>query len=343
MSQPQVKQHEVFEPGYTPEEIIDRTETLDQLTSLLTEPGTHIHLYGPRGCGKTLTTRRALEEVSQDIDCHLLDCIRYDTQYKVLIKLAEFLTGKEFASGYHTAQLQDLIAGSTANRRLILVLDEIDFLVENDASDLLYYLTRLNHDGLNIITISSNHPDLSEVLEERTHSTLSPRNLRVEPYSITQTYKILERRTRTALGRDRPFPKDVLSTISTSTANIHLALHWLKTAVETGEESIDEGQVAELRPQAVRRYRDHLLRHFTAHHRLLCDVVHELTADADFVHTGAIYDQYEAACEAEGLEPLTSRRISDFLKHLELLGIIQADYHYGGKDGKTREIQLQQF
>lgn len=81
---------------------------------------------------------------------------------------------------------------------------------------------------------------------------------------------------------------------------------------------------------------------FTAHNRLLCDGVHELTTEVDFVHTGAIYDQYEAACEAEGLEPLTSCRISDFLKHLELLGIIKAVYHYGGKEGKTREIQLKQ-
>lgn len=342
MSQPQVNRHDVLEPEYTPDNIVNREEILDQLSSVLSEPGTNIHLYGPRGCGKTLTTRRALENVSQISDYHLLDCTRHDTQYKILIELAETLEGKELASGYHSAQLQDLVAESIANRRLILVLDEIDFLLENDASDLLYFLTRLNHDELNIVTISANNPDLSEAIEERTHSTLSPRTLRIEPYSITETYKILEHRARTALGRDRSLPKDALSTIALSTANLHLALHWLKTIAEQQGE-ITESLVAELRPPAVKRYRAHLLNAFTPHHRLLCEVVQELTTDAKLVHTGAIYDQYEAACQAAEIDPLTSRRISDFLKHLELLGIIQADYHYGGKEGKTREIQLQQF
>jgi len=37
---------------------------------------------------------------------------------------------------------------------------------------------------------------------------------------------------------------------------------------------------------------------------------------------------------------LTNRRLSDFLTHLDLLGLIEAEYHRGGEAGKTREIQL---
>jgi cell division control protein 6 len=40
---------------------------------------------------------------------------------------------------------------------------------------------------------------------------------------------------------------------------------------------------------------------------------------------------------------LSTRRLSDFLKQLELLDLIDADYHYGGREGKTREIEIKDF
>jgi Cdc6-like AAA superfamily ATPase len=38
---------------------------------------------------------------------------------------------------------------------------------------------------------------------------------------------------------------------------------------------------------------------------------------------------------------MSTRRISDYLTHLELLGIINVDHHDGGAEGKTRILRLQ--
>ena len=204
MSPSLLKNPEILEPDYTPEKIVGKTEIIEEISSHISTPGRHLHLFGPRGSGKTLLVQRAVEQSVQATSWFYISCVNQDTQYKVLTGLLEQLTDEEISAGYHTAQLQDRVAELADGRRLVIVLEEVDFLLENDASDLLYYLSRLNHDGLNIITVSTRCDDLSSRIDERTDSTLNPKPQSLKPYSITETYKILEQRTRTALSRDLP-------------------------------------------------------------------------------------------------------------------------------------------
>jgi Cdc6-like AAA superfamily ATPase len=339
---PHLTQPAVLDPDHLPDDIVDRNHEQRVLERMLNERGTDLHLAGAHGTGKTLLTRHVLDDASDAATCHL-SCIEYDTQYKVLAHLVESLTGTDVRSGYHTAQLQDRIADLVTDRPLIVVLDDIDFLLAHDDSDLLYFLSRLNHATLHIVTVSATHTDLTTALDERTASSLNPVHLRVDPYTPHETYTILEQRARTAFTRETRFPKEALSIIAANTANTALGLCWLHDAVIAAAETITTDLVHETRPAAVQRYRDHLLASFSPHHQLLCDVIEDLTADQEYVHTGAIYEEYHDTCQSKGYDPLTTRRLSDYLKDLELLGIIQADYHYGGTEGKTRTIQLQQI
>jgi len=340
MTDSPLAQPKALGPDYIPDALVNRDEETVRLIDVLSTPGSHIHVYGPRGTGKTLLTRNTLDDPTVDADTCVLSCTRSDTQYKVLAQLADTLTGTDIGSGHHTAQLQDHLADHLSDTALVIVLDDIDFLLANDGNDLLYYLSRLGHDALTIVTLSAAHSDLSAVIDERTYSTLQPKQLTLNPYTITETYRILDQRARTALSRDHPFPKDALSTIAMDTANISLGLFWLHTAADAADDRITEDLVHNVRSDAVQRYRHHLLTDFSPHHQLLCDAINSLTDDTDPVHTGTIYDRYETRCRSDGRESLTTRRLSDYLKDLERLGIIQADYHYGGAEGKTREIQL---
>jgi cell division control protein 6 len=58
------------------------------------------------------------------------------------------------------------------------------------------------------------------------------------------------------------------------------------------------------------------------------------------VIAGDIYQRYQTIASERGDKALSDRRISDYLKQLEQLNLISAEYHYGGKKGKTREIRL---
>lgn len=96
--------------------------------------------------------------------------------------------------------------------------------------------------------------------------------------------------------------------------------------------------------QAYQRYVDAQLDAFTPHHRLLYRAIQDLTiAQETSVRTGQIYKRYNRLCKRTEQEALSRRRISDFLKHLELLNLITVDYYYGGEHGRTREIQLRSY
>lgn len=322
--------------------LIGRQEEQAQLTELMADPGRHhLHIYGPRGCGKSLLADQALSTVSDDTG-YYVHCINADTQYKVLKNLYETIKGKPIGTGYHTSKLQHVLADLLNSTGAVIVLDEVDFLLNNDGSDLLYYLTRIANHTLSIITISANHQDLSDALDERVYSSLQPYHLNMEPYSELETSRILAHRLQHAHLRSG-ITQDALSAISETTSNIRLALHWAAEALRTADEAVTAQTVHEVRQDALYRYWDTLLSDFTHHHHLLVEAVLHLSHWMDPVHTGAVYDHYHQFCNVLEEDAFTPRRLSQFLKHLELLNIVDADYHYGGPRGKTRSLRLQQL
>jgi Cdc6-like AAA superfamily ATPase len=137
--------------------------------------------------------------------------------------------------------------------------------------------------------------------------------------------------------------QEAINYIAGHTTNIRFGLCWLEQSVVESEGLVLEDHVKIARSQAIQRYQDILLRDFSSHHHLLLEAINQLaTEDTGSICTGAVYERYKDLCGGIGNEVLSARRVSDFLKHLELLGIIDVTYHRGGKRGKTREIRLQQ-
>lgn len=333
-------------PASVPETIIGRDEEIDALVETLAGSTTqHLSVHGPRGSGKTLLARRALEELSADVTTCYVPCTTYDTQYKVLQRVSQVLTGSATPSGYHTTELQRQLEDELADRRLIVVLDEVDFLLENDGNDLLYHLSRMNHSPqVRLVLISPTHPESTDLLEERVRSSLQPWSLTVDRYRAETVDRILATRLQTA-GFLEQVERAAVTLIAATTRNVRLGLHWLAEAIETsGDEdtiSISEACVRGLESAALQRYREDLLAPFSAHHRLLCEAIGLLTTDdTSPVRTGVVYEQYDALCGAAEVKPVSTRRVGDFLTHLELLGLIAVEYSYGGSEGKTRTIQL---
>lgn len=214
--------------------------------------------------------------------------------------------------------------------------------MHNDGSDVLYYLTRIANDTLSVITVSTNHPNLADVIDDRIYSSLQPRHLQIEPYSQTDATRILSHRLDHA-HLQYTVDREAVSTITATTTNIRLGLHWAAEALTATDEIVTADIVDAVRRRALYRYWDTLLAEFTNHHDLLTEALIHLSTDAEHVNTGAVYDYYDQFCSALDVDTVTSRRLSDFLKHLELLGIVEADYQYGGPEGKTRRLRLQEL
>jgi orc1/cdc6 family replication initiation protein len=336
---------EALQPDYIPPEFVDRNRERTGLARAFSDiaDGTlgNLHISGPHGTGKTHLTHETLEELPSKINSPHISCTQHDTQYKALKQLYSAVTGEDVESGHHTSKLQRQIKKRTTHVPTIVVLDDIEFLLLNDGNDLLYYLSRLGK-NISVVTISSNQTDLHSELEERTYSSLQPQSIAFDSYDAKQAYQILADRARTALT-PQSLHRDALTYISSRTRNISLGLHWLQTAAERATNSITVDTIKEVQSTARRRYVDHLLDDFTPHHELLFQAMTELTTEnkaETTLQTGAVYDRYQDLCETYDEEKLSTRRLGDFLKQLEQLDLIDADYRYGGQKGKTREIQL---
>jgi orc1/cdc6 family replication initiation protein len=324
--------------NHLPEKTVNRTTEKQQLEQAINQLQ-NAHLHGPRGTGKTHLTKKTLDEAEAKV-CYI-SCIEYDTQYKALRKIYSELTGESLGTGHHTSELQRKIKERTGAVETILVLDELDFLLLNDGDDLLYFLSRLKHNGtLGLVLITANHQDLEEQVEPRTYSTLQPQRIGFEPYTGEQAYEILADRASKSL-KPKTVHRAALTYIASSTQNIEYALTWFRTAVNSAEDVVTEELVKENRETAYQLYIENKLAPLTHHHKILYQAIDELSKESGPVlNTGSIYKRYQLITEERGSKPLSDRRISDHLKQLEQLNLISAKYHYGGEKGKTREIEL---
>ena len=321
--------------------LVDRTAAYDALVDGLNSER-YLYLYGAKGTGKTVLTQHILDEVPDRTAVTYLSCLTHNTQYKVLTALYAALTGDDPATGYHTAQLSDAITEILSGRDLLLILDDIDFLLLNDGADLLYFLSRLAQDCTpRLLMLSANHPDLSTQVDDRIYSSLLPYTVCLEPYTDEETVQVLD--ARAADWVDQSVTAGALAHIAATTANIRFGRHWLTVAAEIVDGEITEEVIRLAQTDARQRYRTALLAPFSVHHHFLLDAIDLLAADTEPVRSGAVYYWYRELCKQDETEPLSNRRLSDYLKQLELLDLIRAEYQYGGDDGKTRHIWLQEF
>lgn len=319
----------------------EREDELTTLTDLLIDSGRqHIALNGPHGCGKTLLARHVLAVLPNRVTRCYLSCARNRTQYLILRRLAEHLSGDEVNTGYHTAQLTTRVAHHLTDRETVIVLDDIAFLLCNDGDDLLYGLTRLDADhALQLVLVSATVQSLAAAVDTRTYSSLQPHQITLTPYTTKQVRGIL---TDAVDEWDHPITDAALEVIAETTANIRLAHYWVErtTEVVDADTWITADHVRSVQADAARRYRRTLVHPFSPHHTIVLRAIEQLAVDRACIYSGDVYDRYELLCHYRGRQALSTRRISDYLDQLELLGLIAVEHYDGGPHGKTREIRL---
>jgi len=328
-----VKDIEPLKNSYIPETILDRETESEALRQALKRTE-NIQIHGPRGTGKTLVVKKELENLDSNT-CYI-SCQEQDTQYKVLKQLVNELTSENVGAGHHTSELQRLLKNQVDIVETTIVLDELDFLLLNDGDDLLYFLSRIEAD-LGLVVVTANHRELRDQLEERTFSTLQPRRIGFEPFTGEEIYKVLADRAKNSM-KPQTLRREALTYIASSTQNLDTALTWLRISAQQAENVVTEEHTRNLISEASQQYTAYQLRNFSQHHRLLYQAIDQLTDQQDTVRTGDVHLKYRELCQTYDTKPLSDRRTSDYLKQLEQLNLITSKYHYGGKKGKTREI-----
>ena len=362
------KNRAVLSPDYIPDKLPHREREIRALGSIVAqalkgERPSNVFIYGLTGTGKTAVTLYVLKrleakarELGAPVSYIYVNCRQRDTPYKVLAEIASALGVRVPFTGLSTAEVYSRIVRRLRRLRghvLIVVLDEIDWLVKRKGDDLLYKLTRIGYElGLEAAKVSiigvTNDVKLVEMLDARVRSSLGEEEIVFPPYNAKQLEDILRERAELAFNPGVLEP-DVIPYCAALAAREHgdarRALDLLRVAGELAEREGAERVTREHVKKAWVEIERDRVREVVAtlplHAKLVLLAILELTAEGrSYTTTGELYETYSALTSKLGIERVTQRRVSDIIAELDMLGVISARVVSRGRYGKTRMITL---
>lgn len=356
---------EVLRPDYIPDDLPHREEQIIKLGSILAPAlqksrPSNVFIYGLTGTGKTAVTKYVLKKLlkkASEIGTDLIACYvntrQDDTTYRVLVRIGECLGLKIPFTGLSTAEVYRRVmrALDSLSIVMIVVLDEIDFLIKKRGDELLYRLTRANEEltrsKISVIGIT-NDVKLVESLDPRVKSSLGEVEMVFPPYNAVQLEDILWQRAKIAF-RPEAIDEGVISLCAALAAREHgdarRALDLLRVAGEIAErENSDRIRIEHVYKARSEIEKDRVFEIVSTlplHSKLILLSILKLNMEKKSPPTtGEVYALYKEFCKYLKIESVTQRRTSDVISELDMLGIVSARIVSRGRYGKTRIITL---
>jgi archaeal cell division control protein 6 len=197
--------------------------------------GRNLFVYGAPGIGKTTACKHVLRELEEETDEVLpfyINCWKYNTTYKIFLKMCSDL-GHQFLQQKKTTELLTLMKQKINKSSAVFVFDEIDKL---DDTDFLYtILEDIYRKSLILIT---NYRDSYGDFDERIRSRLGPEFLFFRSYNEQEIAGILQQRQSYAFVQncwdDEAF-KEIVEKC-TETHDVRTGLYLMQEAGNIAEE-----------------------------------------------------------------------------------------------------------
>ena len=237
---------------------------------------------------------------------------------------------------------------------LILTLDELESLVQNEGSDPLYNLSRIQEDRINVpkrlsLICILRQPEHLENLDPSTRSTLQRNIVQLREYSESQLEDILDERVNLAF-RDGTVPHQTMNLIAelgkSESGNARYAIELLWRAGKYA----DASEMREVLPECVRNavvsvypvVRRDIIPEFGFHEKLFLLGVarHFKQTDSAYMSMGDAEEAYALACEEYGEKQRGHTQIWKYVKVLSESAIIDTMVSGVGQRGKTTLISL---
>ncbi len=357
------KAREILLPDYVPEELPHRDEQIRQLATVLSPAISgsrppNVFIYGLTGTGKTAVTKYVLSRFSMKfgdkVITSYINCRLCNTNYRVLSELARSVGRPVPFTGLSTSEvLTRFVNGLESKKKLmVVVLDEIDWLVKNSGDTVLYHLTRLNSElsrsKLSLIGIT-NDLKFMEYLDPRIKSGLGEEELLFPPYTNRELEDILRKRAEMAFNNG-VLEEGVIPLCAAIAArqngDCRLALDLLLKAADIAEREgaskVSEDHVRRAQREIEKNLVIDAIRSMPFHVKLVLLSIMILNKRGDHarVTTGEIFNKYKELCRNLGVGEVTQRRVSEIISELDMLGIINARIVSFGRYGRTKIIRL---
>jgi archaeal cell division control protein 6 len=315
-------------------------------------------LYGKTGTGKTAVANYVLGKLKAEADNPNLVLAYVNTrladgEYRTLADFARSLDlSKEKQiplTGLAIGEVVDRISENIRinKKKVVLILDEIDYLVKLFGDGLLYAFTRSGNrlaPGFLAIVGISNDLKFKEMLDPRVLSSLSEEELVFPPYTVEELRAILSERAKVAF-RPSVTSQAAINLCAAMAGSEHgdarRAIDLLRIAGEVAEREglrrIDDSCIRKASDKMEIDRVDEAIRSLPVQNKVILLAVSRFN---DGTNTGELYLAYGNICRKMGIEVLTQRRVSGILGDLDLLGLVEASVVSKGRRGRTKKIQL---
>lgn len=316
---------------------------------MLGEDRPHLFVVGPRGVGKSLLTRRVVDErVGEDRRTVFVSCDEHGSAYGVAVALANALdpAGQQYSRTGHskervTRALAERLAAADGT---VVVLDE----VETVGRELLSTVADAMVKGGAATICVTNDPTLRNDLSVPVRRRLFARELVVGPYDRAEVRRILRSRATAAFADDAITPEaldrctDLVRSVFDGDVRrgIELLSFVAVVADEDGAERATVDHVDRARDRLVSHRIRETLDDGSAHRRRCLRAVFDCTAEGDAPRIGTLYERYRAVCDAEGVDPISERGVHDHLGALREAGFVTVTSHRTGEPGHYYRYDL---
>jgi len=319
-------------------------------------------ITGSSGTGKTslcklfgMNAEKEAKKHNIKINFIYLNCKHHRTLFSILKEIIEQLKIHSPTRGLSNEDLLDVIIDYIydKNIRLILALDEIDYIIEEENSETIYFLTRIGEEKsrdtivkISLICIFRN-PEILRKLDESSRSSLQSNFIHLEEYNKEQLYGIIKYRASEAFY-ENVISEETIRFIAEISSERRDAKYAIEILWRAGKFAESENSKIIL-PEHVRKAsasiyptnRDNIM-YLKNHEKIVLLALAKILKEKEeaYATSSGLYEFYKIVCEEYNIEPKSYTRFWERLQKLEDLGFIRIKVLSEGRKGRKTFISL---
>jgi archaeal cell division control protein 6 len=306
-----------------------------------------VFVYGNPGTGKTglmLELMDELETESQNQDVGLktvyVNCSENRTETVILLEVLSQLNPTQSypKMGWNRAKaLSEFKKVLENEEHVLLILDEVDYVLRESGDDIIYRLSRINSKAkknakqARVSTVLiSNDVRVSDYIKPRTQSTLGRVKIVFPPYNHLQLYDILRQRSKVAFKpgvTGNPILKKIAEIEASRYGDARKALELLdscaKIAIAKKRNKLTLDLVNEADAHLEKDQTFELITSLTRQQKLVYLSI--LKYEKDMMAGTDVFKMYKETCKSYNTKPLSERRVRSFVVNIKDLGLINSE------------------